>query len=375
MLVPHGFLCLLPQIIECSFVILLRLLCFPPTRPVPRPLLETLCRLLGTFSDPGCWTEARHLVVDLYRVGTLSDRLLLTHAFPGLLRAFTAEVARCGRATSPTKLLRDMTNVLTQAFGRALQTVSERQGLPVEPSLVEVGVSLAFESLPSLAELSVKTGAAEALVSLTESQLYGQAIMLCAAIAESLPPDGPMIRQLLDQNVPSIVLQIYEDRQGSWGRNMERALLLRYITRVVRPGNPVLKFVNMRPLGKVTHSARGRRAEYDYEENEVSFGAGLCIGKERLMLDLFQALDADSPECRLARLGLEEIEREAPSVVKEKKCSDAPKESKCCVCETEGAALKRCSLCREVAYCTVACQRKHWPEHKLVCKRKGKKNR
>jgi len=32
-----------------------------------------------------------------------------------------------------------------------------------------------------------------------------------------------------------------------------------------------------------------------------------------------------------------------------------------------GAALLRCGACREAAYCTIACQRAHWPAHKRLC--------
>eukprot|EP00823_Brevimastigomonas_motovehiculus_P008204 TRINITY_DN7487_c0_g1_i1.p2 TRINITY_DN7487_c0_g1~~TRINITY_DN7487_c0_g1_i1.p2 ORF type:complete len:181 (+),score=35.24 TRINITY_DN7487_c0_g1_i1:88-630(+) len=38
-----------------------------------------------------------------------------------------------------------------------------------------------------------------------------------------------------------------------------------------------------------------------------------------------------------------------------------------------GTKLKVCSGCSEVAYCSRECQRAHWSEHKLVCKRKEKK--
>jgi hypothetical protein len=37
----------------------------------------------------------------------------------------------------------------------------------------------------------------------------------------------------------------------------------------------------------------------------------------------------------------------------------------CAVCHEDGP--KNCSKCKKISYCSIACQRKDWPEHKLVC--------
>ena len=37
----------------------------------------------------------------------------------------------------------------------------------------------------------------------------------------------------------------------------------------------------------------------------------------------------------------------------------------CPVCQKP--ATKRCSKCRAVSYCSFACQKHAWPEHKVVC--------
>lgn len=41
----------------------------------------------------------------------------------------------------------------------------------------------------------------------------------------------------------------------------------------------------------------------------------------------------------------------------------------CWICETNKPAIdfKRCGKCRDASYCSVACQRKAWPEHKKHC--------
>ena len=39
----------------------------------------------------------------------------------------------------------------------------------------------------------------------------------------------------------------------------------------------------------------------------------------------------------------------------------------CAGCQQNPLNPKRCSRCRVVIYCSVECQRQHWPQHKIVC--------
>ena len=41
----------------------------------------------------------------------------------------------------------------------------------------------------------------------------------------------------------------------------------------------------------------------------------------------------------------------------------------CCYCTKQNANLKRCGSCKSISYCSVECQRAHWPIHKLFCSR------
>ncbi len=43
----------------------------------------------------------------------------------------------------------------------------------------------------------------------------------------------------------------------------------------------------------------------------------------------------------------------------------------CHGCQTEFPKMKKCSGCLNVHYCSVACQFKHWPEHKTACDSQG----
>ena len=53
--------------------------------------------------------------------------------------------------------------------------------------------------------------------------------------------------------------------------------------------------------------------------------------------------------------------------------SDTPAARAPRVCAAPGCGattgLKRCSGCRSVRYCSVACSRAHWQEHKVECRR------
>lgn len=43
----------------------------------------------------------------------------------------------------------------------------------------------------------------------------------------------------------------------------------------------------------------------------------------------------------------------------------------CSGCGTGALGLRRCGGCLQAQYCSVECQRLHWPEHKKVCKKRG----
>lgn len=41
---------------------------------------------------------------------------------------------------------------------------------------------------------------------------------------------------------------------------------------------------------------------------------------------------------------------------------------KCSGCDNVGANFKVCSKCKTVKYCSAACQKEHWPQHKKDCR-------
>ncbi|KAK8154941.1 hypothetical protein BKA80DRAFT_184526, partial [Phyllosticta citrichinensis] len=41
---------------------------------------------------------------------------------------------------------------------------------------------------------------------------------------------------------------------------------------------------------------------------------------------------------------------------------------RCAGCWTKKEGLKKCMRCKQVKYCDSTCQKKHWKEHKKVCR-------
>ena len=42
----------------------------------------------------------------------------------------------------------------------------------------------------------------------------------------------------------------------------------------------------------------------------------------------------------------------------------------CGIAEIDEIKLKTCTACKFVRYCSVECQKKHWPQHKRACKKR-----
>ena len=45
--------------------------------------------------------------------------------------------------------------------------------------------------------------------------------------------------------------------------------------------------------------------------------------------------------------------------------------AQCAECGEGGADLKMCNACKHINYCSVTCQRRHWPRHKNECKQRA----
>jgi hypothetical protein len=45
--------------------------------------------------------------------------------------------------------------------------------------------------------------------------------------------------------------------------------------------------------------------------------------------------------------------------------------ARCAECGEGGVGLKTCKSCKDVKYCSVTCQRRHWPRHKKECKQRA----
>ena len=48
--------------------------------------------------------------------------------------------------------------------------------------------------------------------------------------------------------------------------------------------------------------------------------------------------------------------------------AEAAAQRRCAACGGAEGRLLRCARCQAIVYCSPACQRQHWPQHKLRCK-------
>ncbi len=73
----------------------------------------------------------------------------------------------------------------------------------------------------------------------------------------------------------------------------------------------------------------------------------------------------DSP---VNKVGFElEKNNNAPVSIKTTARGKVNEKGCCASCKKIPENLKRCSRCRAIDYCSVECQRAHWPQHKIVC--------
>jgi hypothetical protein len=161
-----------------------------------------------------------------------------------------------------------------------------------------------------------------------------------------------VLRPLLAQMVPPIVLSVFEDSEGDRVRCMERAVLLRWLTGSLRGNSPDLHFAPLlrpqttRGLPGASRLAAAERAaaivNYNYDLNLVAVDSELLKGKEHVLGRDFGNVDSDSLERGKARL-VEGLEKESWFPM-------------CSVCKKEVTALKRCARCRAVEYCGATCQ-------------------
>ena len=66
----------------------------------------------------------------------------------------------------------------------------------------------------------------------------------------------------------------------------------------------------------------------------------------------------------------EAVKRESTAPARQEVVVNPPKSHRCnhcCKIGGEHGQLQRCTQCRSVWYCSVRCQKSHWPEHKVLC--------
>jgi hypothetical protein len=182
----------------------------------------------------------------------------------------------------------------------------------------------------------IAKGSAGSLAALFGSTFYPQTNLICSAVGKSVMNDVAVLRPLLAQMVPPIVLLMLEDSDGDRARCMERAVLLWCLTRSLRVNCPGLHFAPLlraKSTGDVPRGAADRGAalvNYNYDLNLVAVDSELLKGREHLLGRDFGNVDADSLATRKERL-VEGLEKEGWFPM-------------CSVCKKEVTAEAVCSV-------------------------------
>lgn len=312
-----------------------------------------------------------------FRAGTLSADFLLAHFFPGFLRAFAAEAHRRKPArvyTPELESLVDMVSLLHDCLW-----FSTPPGMPKRTETPPYGqVAIPPKLLPKFLDMMLASGAVAAVASLAGSAWYRFAGKVCLGVANvAASGSQTKLRRYHEQIIPALMRTILDGYQDDEVVRFFRMGLLPYCTNEVAPSMPVFQ------LAIAQKSATNEVVvSYDWGKNIVYIeGEGSRENMkmlEQIVLDLEpRSLEAaDIVKDEVKRLALyykhrQVVLNEGPAgeSVQELLIAQHPGE-RCPVCKRVlGSVKPRCSRCRATNYCSVACQKKDWPEHKNICKK------
>ncbi|GAQ88636.1 hypothetical protein KFL_004470010 [Klebsormidium nitens] len=356
-------------LLQSSFIGLMRLLASNSSVPLPRQAFHTACHLLRTVSDPVVWGLGSNLVSNLCIEGKLSTSDLLAHAFPGLLRAFAAEVARRYPATRAISdpdmdLLIQMIDYLLRAYGRAYQKVAALRGesFGIDPS--SAGGVLSLDDLPKLTRQMIQTRAAAAVAALSQSVYYVKSNTFVRMLAESVVRDRTLFKALLEQMIPALILSIAEQSAGDKHRGSQSFVLVRLLSQLdERDGS--IRFETFQTAGPHQPEVgvldrAASRVRYEYANNKVCINEALLKGTGNMLLEFLADFHVTGS-----------LRSDAVQLPKERETAPSATGPTCYLCGKQSDALKRCGRCRVAEYCGAHCQTTDWPTHKVVCKSKG----
>lgn len=310
--------------------------------------------------------------------GTLSADFLLAHFFPGFLRAFTAESHRRkpARVYDPDlEYLVGMVMFLHDCLWFAQSPGKPRRTDKPDDERVVIPAKL----LPRLLDLMLETGAVAAVASLTGSACYRSAGKVCSNLgSEAARKSQSELRRFNEQMIPAFIQAILEGYEDGEFVCLCRMGILAYCTSVLAPGLPAFR------LGIARNNPSNELSvSYDWGNNTARIAGadteGPKRGLQRLILDLqsqrsVEVLDVVKDEFN--RLALYYKHRQVsftgnpPGKTAQELLKAQYPGERCTVCQVLlGSVKPRCSRCRAKSYCSVACQKKDWPEHKIICKK------
>lgn len=356
--------------LQACFVELVHILTLTHPRTLPPAVYESCCDVMATTADFHGYLTARTVVSAAFHRGKLSPAQLLAHLFPGLVRAFKNEAARRSpigaRTETELEYLEDMLEFMFLAFRLSLVGMGTDPDSLMSQGDGAEGTELPPGDLPGLVNLMVDRKLLPVLVTLLGSPHHGFDTRLhhflcvlasagagCAtrvkqSIAETLAP--PLLAAL-GTGLP-IVASVRLDilKMILWGYRTD--------------GRPPKYLGDRVEKGK-------RGVVYDWERNEwTSYGVGGRVAADAARVESWLreggvgggSFGVFWPDASPAR-SEDPVGGESSDSLGE--CREV-----CELCKTSTSAARRCSGCRGVFYCGVACQKQDWKRHRADC-RKG----
>lgn len=237
------------------------------------------------------------------------------------------------------------------------------------------------EALPRLVALMIETRAAAAMASLTGSAMYRTAGEACAGLAHvAVQMSRATLRRLNEQMMPALIRVILDGSRDDDFVRLARIGIPSSCTDELVSGMPALKVTALEANAPETDIIR-----YVWERNTIEISADVKRRKAKALSqlaadmrrkeDVPPAWDLDKDEQKRLVIFNKDRRSVLSSLRAQPQAADPSHgaghgKERCASCRLvlSKANLKRCSRCRVATYCSVACQKEEWSEHRKICK-------
>ncbi|GAQ86915.1 hypothetical protein KFL_003200070 [Klebsormidium nitens] len=357
------------------FVELAHILTLTHPRTLPSTVYESCCDVMANAIDFHVYLTARTIISAAFHRRKLSPAQLLAHLFPGLVRAFKNEATQRSpigdRTETELERLEDMLEFLFLAFRNSLVGMGTDPDSLLSQGDGAEGTELPPGDLPGLVKLMVDRKLPPVLVTLRGSPHHAFDTRLhhfLCVLASAGAGCATRVRQNLAETLAPPLLAAL-----GTGKPVVASVRLDILKMILwgyrRDGRPP------KYLGDRVEKGRSG-VVYNWERNEwTSYGVGSRAARDAARLEnwlreggvgggSFGVLWPDESPVRSGDPVGRNSEGEGRSILL------VDPEEICAMCKKSTSAARRCSGCRGVFYCGVACQKQDWKRHRADC-RKG----